>query len=248
MWRKALILLLMLSASLQAWAGVSLQSGPEKVLLIELYTSEGCSSCPRADEQFATARHSKLLWKKFVPVAFHVDYWDHLGWVDKLSDSANTERQQQYVKTWGLNRLYTPMFVKGGLEFRGNPSKLYALTPMTENAGVMEAMQVNRSDFEVRYKPPSGMGKWRIHYALLGFNIRTHVTSGENNRRDLIHDFAVLSYDSHVVEAHDGVALLPVHFPERLQRTQKGVAFWVTSPENLVPVQALGGDLSKEDS
>ena len=245
---KWLVLIFMLFTPLQAWAGVSLQSGPEKVLMIELYTSEGCSSCPRADEQFSAARYSKLLWKKFVPAAFHVDYWDRLGWVDKLSDPANTERQYQFAQKWNLKRVYTPMFVKDGQEFLGNPLKLFEVTPTAGNAGMMDAMQVNRVDFEVRYKPPAGTGQWRIHYALLGSNIHTHVKSGENNKRDLIHNFAVLSHGSQVVETRDGVAWLPVRFPDKLPGIQKSVVFWVTGPGDLEPVQALGGDLSKEDS
>ncbi len=248
MRRKCLVLLLMFLAPHQAWAGVSLRSGPEKVVLIELYTSEGCSSCPRADEQFTMARHSKLLWKKFAPVAFHVDYWDHLGWVDKLSDPTNTERQHQYAQKWDLERVYTPMFVKDGREFRGNPLKLFDLALTAGNAGIMEAMQVNRVDFEVRYKPPVESGRWRIHYALLVSKIRTHVKSGENNKRDLVHNFAVISHGSQVVETREGVAWLPVRFPDKLPGTQKSVVFWVTGPDDLEPVQALGGDLAKEDS
>ena len=217
-------------------------------MLVELYTSENCAKCPRADEQLAMARHSKLLWKAFVPVGFHVDYWDRMGWADKLSDPAFADRQYQYARKWDLKRVYTPMFVKDGLEYRDNPMKLYYWVRPVDDAGLMEAMQVRRMDFEVRYKPPSGADPWRIHYALLGFNIRSHITAGENNRRDLMHHFSVLSYGSVVVETRNGVAWAVVHFPEKLPGLQKGLAFWVTAPDDPAPVQALGGYLSKEDS
>ena len=75
---------MVLSGSL--WAAPLAQSGPLKVALLEVYSSEGCSSCPPAEEWVSRLSHRSGLWSEFVPVVFHVDYWDSLGWKDALAE------------------------------------------------------------------------------------------------------------------------------------------------------------------
>src|SRR5262249_21741196 len=69
------------------------ESGPTRVALIELYTSEGCSSCPPAEKWLGTLRDDNGLWKTFVPVAWHVNYWDKLGWPDRFASREGTQRE-----------------------------------------------------------------------------------------------------------------------------------------------------------
>ena len=73
-------------------------SGPEQVHLLEFFTSEGCSSCPPAEERLSALQRDPELWKSLVPVSFHVDYWDNLGWPDRYAAPAYTERQQSYPR------------------------------------------------------------------------------------------------------------------------------------------------------
>ena len=73
------------------------ESGAERVNLVELYTSEGCSSCPPADRWLSGLRRNRGLWQQVVPLAFHVDYWDNLGWRDQFADASWSERQRQYA-------------------------------------------------------------------------------------------------------------------------------------------------------
>src|ERR1043166_1377606 len=75
---------------------LSFQSSEQRTPLIELYTSEGCSSCPPAEAWLSKLKTEAGLWKDFVPVAFHVDYWDHLGWRDRFASAVFTERQRAY--------------------------------------------------------------------------------------------------------------------------------------------------------
>src|SRR5437016_3348460 len=91
-----------LVATLSSVAGgeIVLHSGPTRVALIELYTSEGCSSCPPAEQWLGELRTSPALWKEFVPVALHVNYWDHLGWRDALASKVFTEREHGYAAVW----------------------------------------------------------------------------------------------------------------------------------------------------
>ena len=75
-------------------------SGAQQVAILELYTSEGCSSCPPAESWLNNLKASPDLWKHFVPVAFHVDYWNSLGWTDRWSSPEFSERQRDYAKLW----------------------------------------------------------------------------------------------------------------------------------------------------
>ena len=99
-------------------AQCSSESGLESAPLLELYTSEGCSSCPPADRWLSSRVAAD---PSFTALAFHVDYWDRLGWKDPFSSDAATARQNAYAKAWGTRRLYTPqMVVNGREEFVGS--------------------------------------------------------------------------------------------------------------------------------
>src|SRR5512140_3358736 len=95
------------------------ESGETQSSLVEPFTSEGCSSCPPAEKWLSALKSSSDLWKKAVPVAFHVDYWDHLGWRDRFAKPEFTSRQHRYAAAWGGDSVYTPGFVVNGKEWRG---------------------------------------------------------------------------------------------------------------------------------
>ncbi|HEY5951327.1 MAG TPA: DUF1223 domain-containing protein [Kofleriaceae bacterium] len=87
----------------------------EAPLVIELFTSQGCSSCPAADKLLdKLARDGSLAGRPLAPLAFHVDYWDDLGWADPFALPAWTERQHGYAQALGDDRVYTPELVVGG--------------------------------------------------------------------------------------------------------------------------------------
>jgi len=94
--------------------------------VVELFTSEGCSSCPPADE--AVAALAKEYPANVYVLGFHVDYWNYLGWTDEFSSATNTSRQQQYAEVLKINSIYTPQaIVNGTIEFTGSDKKkLYA--------------------------------------------------------------------------------------------------------------------------
>jgi hypothetical protein len=84
----------------------------EGVVVIELYTSQGCSSCPPADEFVAMlAANPRIL-----PLALHVDYWDYIGWADKFAQAKFTDRQRDYARAIGSRTIYTPQLIIGGLD------------------------------------------------------------------------------------------------------------------------------------
>ena len=103
-------------------ASLSIESPPTQVDLIELYTSEGCSSCPPADRWVSSLQDEPGLWRDFIPLAFHVDYWDYIGWVDRFASPAFTARQYRYAAQQSMRTVYTPGFFNNGKEWRWRSS------------------------------------------------------------------------------------------------------------------------------
>src|ERR1700758_4469967 len=114
------------------------ESGETQNSLIELFTSEGCSSCPPAEKWLSQLKSNPDLWKKTVPVAFHVDYWDRLGWRDRFARPEFTLRQQHYAVGWRIGSVYTPNFVVNGREWKGWFNN-GMLSERSENVGKLRA-------------------------------------------------------------------------------------------------------------
>ncbi|MGH7869893.1 MAG: DUF1223 domain-containing protein, partial [Candidatus Dormibacteraceae bacterium] len=104
---SGLISIAALSASAQSHR-LEFRSAATQTALLELFTSEGCSSCPPAERWLTGLKDSPRLWEAFVPVAFHVDDWDRLGWPDRWASKEFSDRQRAYAASWGSASLYTP--------------------------------------------------------------------------------------------------------------------------------------------
>lgn len=84
----------------------------EPVVVVELYTSQGCSSCPPADEFVAMLASDP----RILPLALHVDYWDYIGWADAFAQAKFTDRQRDYAQVVGSRTIYTPQLIIGGAD------------------------------------------------------------------------------------------------------------------------------------
>jgi hypothetical protein len=170
----------------------SFQSTPERVAVLELFTSEGCSSCPPAEVWFTGLREAPGLWAKFIPVAFHVDYWDYLGWKDGFASPEFTKRQNHHAARWGSGRIYTPEFVLNGEEWRAGHLDL----PRAETVGILALKQTGEGSWSIHFEPArAGSEVLLYHLALLG-SASSKVTAGENSGHTLQHDFTVLNHVS----------------------------------------------------
>lgn len=220
------------------------RSGPHRTALIELFSSEGCSSCPPAEKWVADLAGDPGLWRDFVPVAWHVDYWDGLGWPDRFASAANTERQRSYAAAWHSESIYTPGFVLNGKEWRGWRHPLGLPKAAKEDAGVLELVSTGGSRFTVRFSPPAGASA--VHSATvawLGNDLSTDVRRGENAGRKLRHSFIVLRSSTAVLarKGADVVATVDLALPEARDSKKLSVAGWVTRDGGQVPLQAVGG-------
>jgi hypothetical protein len=227
-----LLLLSLIAAT--ATAAPQFTSGPRRTHLLELYSSEGCSSCPPAENWLGRLRDDPGLWRDFVPVAFHVTYWDRLGWPDKFARQEFTARQYAYSSAWGRSTVYTPGFVLDGKEWQRASSAPASST--ATDAGILGVEYREDGACRVHY---SVAGDFDVHAALLGAGVISAVRAGENSGRTLRHDFVALLLKT--APLTDGVAELPLPKSAGAGMARLGLAVWVTRRGALVPVQAAGG-------
>jgi hypothetical protein len=169
--------------------------GPNPVVL-ELFTSQGCSSCPPADELIHEITHDPALRGRVIPLVFHVDYWDQLGWRDPFSSAEWTQRQVRYTRAMRLSSSYTPQAVVNGTrEFVGSSrSTLNAALEAASNAKHSGdvALSVRREGnalvATIRATVPAGDD---LFLAVTEDNIVTRVAHGENAGRTLTNDAIV---------------------------------------------------------
>ena len=109
----------LLSMSVQATETITVESNGQKTAVVELYTSEGCSSCPPADQWLEALVETESDDIDVLALAFHVDYWDYIGWKDRFASPKYTSRQRQLGANNKQRTIYTPEFFVGGKETRG---------------------------------------------------------------------------------------------------------------------------------
>jgi hypothetical protein len=183
-----------------SWASAdcTVHSDSHARALVELYTSEGCSSCPPADHwlsELATRGD-----KRVVPLAFHVSYWDYIGWKDRFADARYTERQRDIAQAQGASMVYTPQVMIGGEDFRRWSSAGAADRAIDEIARAPA-----RASITIASKPASdagidgnaaiqSAGKPRnvvLFVALTQDGLSSKVTAGENRGENLRHHAVV---------------------------------------------------------
>lgn len=232
--------------SAPVFAGEIFESTERQVSLLELFSSEGCSSCPPAEEWVNGLSEAPGLWEKFIPVVYHVDYWDSLGWKDPFSSARYTARQKEYAAAWNESTIYTPGMVLNGVDW-SEWRRSRAVPGSSGTAGVLKLESLGQDHFRLTFQPAqSGAQKWNVHAALLGFGIKSKVLRGENSGLTLEHEFTVLDYMA--IEAQGSpvsaeLVLREPGLPKEIQPIRKGVAAWITVENESSPVQAVGGYL-----
>lgn len=217
----------------------SFTSGPEQVPLLELYTSEGCSSCPPADKWISQLTKSEDLWTSVVPIAFHVDYWNYLGWPDRFSHPKYAQRQRRFQQQGYTSGVYTPGVILNGQEWRQWGRTRWPFSPVSE-AGVLN-VDLNGGKFEATYNAPSNKPEQpRLHIAILGFAQTSDVKAGENRGKALNHDFVVLGYQQFASTYASWSGKLP-NVKDADDNSRLGIAAWVSNGNDLQPLQATGG-------
>ncbi len=218
-------------------------SGETQSTLVELFTSEGCSSCPPAEKWLSALKSNQDLWKKIVPVAFHVDYWDRLGWRDRFAKREFTSRQQRYAAAWGGDSVYTPAFVVNGKEWRswfsGN------VTPASSTkVGRLHVSVGDDGKISATFAPDTTRQarSFTLNVALLGNDLESDVKRGENSGRKLRHDFAALQLVKNEMTNQGNLWTGTISLSRNAEIDKAtAIAAWVESGEAAPPIQATGG-------
>lgn len=227
-------------------------SQPQATDVIELYTSEGCSSCPRADRWFSTLKHTPELFRDIIPMAFHVDYWDYIGWKDRFGKPAYSLRQREHVNQGNSSQSYTPQFVANSHEWRAWHSGQRQWDRNDKTVGVLSAsLPEQSSHLHVRFNPESNAWStgtrrpkhYVINTAILGMGLQSTVTDGENANRVLHHDFVVLNHTKQTVAAQPAQWTIKMPDIPQSGQTQSALVVWLSEPVTQKTIQATGGYL-----
>lgn len=174
------------------------KSGAQRVALLELYTSEGCSSCPPADRLLSGLASQGFGPERMVPMALHVDYWDYIGWADRFAQPAFATRQRDLVRSAGGRTVYTPQFMLNGRDFRGMRGDSLAravseINRLAAGADIQLALNINaRESVEVVVTAtPRTAGNMALYVALYQHDLSSEVRAGENRGVRLHHDYVV---------------------------------------------------------
>ena len=223
-------------------AQIQFQSGTTQTTLLELYTSEGCSSCPPAETWLSRQKEAPGLWKDFVPVAFHVDYWNDLGWRDPWSNSQFSDRQRNYAQAWSSDSIYTPEFILNGAEWP-NWRRSKNVPTTAAKVGTLTVVLTNNHRWEATFQPVAPLNQCEIHAAYLLSGLTSNVKLGENRGRHLTHDFVTATLTKQLLRKRGDTfqGTVEIKPPKQSFKGRMGIAVWVTSAGHHTPLQATGG-------
>jgi hypothetical protein len=245
-------LLAVLIAPLCAEAGgCSAQSGAQTAALVELYTSEGCDSCPPADRWLSGLGERGYAPRRVVPLSLHVDYWDYIGWKDPYAKREFSNRQRKLTQLQRNAFVYTPQIMLQGQDFRQWGTSAFDQAVSRINAQpakarlALEITALKTDTISIRAEAeladPSQRGETALYLASYENKLASQVTAGENRGQTLAHDYVVLEWQGPLGFASGGslierreLLLLPKAIPGN-----SGVVAFVQNRRNLEVLQAL---------
>jgi hypothetical protein len=193
-WIPSLLLLIIVAAvyALERQAAVPSTNVGNQPVLVELFTSQGCSSCPPADELLRRIARDPNLRGRAVPLAFHVDYWDHLGWRDPFSARQWTQRQGDYVRALRLDSAYTPQVVINGTrQMVGSSAQQIYRAIEEESKRAAEGSVSLRAEGDQVIVRATAPADAEVMVAVFENGATTKVLSGENGGRTIANDAIV---------------------------------------------------------
>ena len=210
-------------------------------VVVELFTSQGCSSCPPADRLLTRLGSDPELAKQVIPLAFHVDYWNWIGWRDPFSDAAWSQRQRVYGR--GLRPgegVFTPQAVIGGRR-QCNGADVRCIQRAVQELSAQPAGEVTLAfapaaagslQVGVWARPPAGGGKLDVMLAVFEKSLETAVGRGENASKTLRNDFVVRrlqrAFQLEGGEARRGTVAVPLD--PGWNRGNVGIAVFLQDP------------------
>lgn len=188
------------------------------------------------------------LWSTFVPVVWHVDYWDGLGWPDRFASKDFTERQRRLVSFWPKPSVYTPGVVLDGEEWkawrlRGQVPKRAANAPGLGGVLGLRLTADQRLTIEFEPAPESALDDLVVEVVPLAMGLETEVTRGENRGQTLRHDFVALGRLTARMQREGAIPRATFEIRPSAVAGVDAIAAWVHLPDRELPLQVLGATL-----
>ena len=214
----------------------------ERAVVVELFTSQGCSSCPPADRLLAELGAKGAGGVEVIPLSFHVDYWNHIGWTDPFSAAEWSLRQRRYAARFASDTVYTPQIVVDGRSEsvgsrRGDVERLLAAAAKLQGGGEVR-IRLEESEgplLAIAARLETGAPAADLLVALFETDLVTKVGSGENARRTLRNDYVVRRLTP-LARLEPGQETATENRPElhpAWRRDHLGVAVFLQSPATL---------------
>lgn len=187
----------------QATTQCTARSGQGTTALVELYTSEGCDSCPPADRWLSSLAGQGFSRQQVVPIALHVDYWDYLGWKDPYAKARFSARQRKLAQVQRARVVYTPQVMLQGRDFRGWQGAEFAEAVERINRQAAAAtieLQIAHVDgafkvgVQASLREPAATSGAQLFLAAYENKLQSQVAGGENRGKTLSHDYVVLEW------------------------------------------------------
>ena len=228
--RWSVLALVLLASAAQAAPRCEASSGERLLPVVELYTSEGCSSCPPADQWLSALKDQPVLAQ-----AFHVPYWDYIGWVDRFASPAFTARQKEVAAANALDGIYTPQVVRNGRDWpdwrRGST---WGSAPAQAGIAVQSD---DASRFVARVTPVVPNQSWTAYWTVTENGYSSRVRAGENSGAFLQHDFVVRQYLS--AGNFQGAQTLQFAAIPAVAEHPRHINLVVADAQTRVPLQAI---------
>jgi hypothetical protein len=183
-------------------------SPDNRVVLLELFTSEGCSSCPPADRFMSSLKQAGISSQQIIPLAYHVTYWDYIGWQDRFAKPRFDQRQRSQARKQALSTVYTPQFMMSGSDYRRYSmfdkdvaNKVKQVSPIrleltsrkhNDNLQLQLSAVLNKvSTSGDNNKEKITSDDVGLYFAVVENNLSSDVDAGENEGETLHHDYVV---------------------------------------------------------
>lgn len=254
-WRHGLVVTIIVLTCAVAGSGARAADNPfGPFAVVELFTSEGCSSCPPADallrQLVAQARAKNL---RIFPLSFHVDYWNYLGWTDPFSSPVFTRRQGMYAKTLNADE-YTPQAVVNGTTTFGGyrqdllqeatDEALRHLAPVGVHLslGPYDITHPRRIEIRMQVENLQPDRKYRMNVAVVERGLTDEVRRGENRGQTLRHDNVVKIFKTYDIK--EGAGTLMLDLPESIDRQNASLILYVQDAVSMAIEGAAQADLA----
>jgi hypothetical protein len=219
--------------------------GSKAVVVMELFTSQGCSSCPPADALLAEYAISQN--KNIIPLSFHVDYWNRLGWTDPFSNSAYSERQVWYSHHLPKGSVYTPqLIINGNREALGNSrNDVNVILKKELDAGSSENISIeniviDKNKISFHYTALNSGKDEILNIAIIQKEVTTHIKAGENEGKTIINRNIVRAFNT---QSLTGEGLGEIGVPVSFKTTGHALVLYTQNTKDLVISAAVIKDL-----